>query len=644
MNIPQQSSKARDRSLGEWYEQIRTGQLRLPRFQRAEVWDRGRVKGFLNTIIQNLPVGVTLLLEVGDAPKFKSRFVSTAPETNNRETEHLLDGQQRLTAFWRAMHNNYGGETYFLYCPQFDVMRADQSADADDGQSDIGGEDISIHMQPRWEHKKVLRPHWASSPKGCFVRGCVPVDLLRPGDQSTRVDNWVKDATQHLEPQDRTAPNALEQFEHVTDVRQELRTIINTLRERVSHFNLPYLALPATTQADVALQVFVNMNTNSKPLSMFDLTVAKVEQEVDASLHELIEHLESTYPEATRYGDMSRLCMQTVALLQGQLPNNTGISQLNMQKLVEQWPRVERAMVRATEFLGRQNIHDEQRLPTRILVPVLAACMDILPEDGDRLGQSERLLRAYVWSACFCNRYEGAVNTRAAADYRALHRLLTGGIITERDYASVPMLNRTDYPLPTHEQLMRVGWPKGADRLARAVQASTLYFGGWDFADGRPVSYEALRTREYHHLFPDALLSEAGIESYLALNCSLITWKTNRNIGRKDPLEYLKDRTTWSSESDVRARLRTHLIDFDLLATAKYSDVEGKPVTGAALHRILTKDFDAFLSLRARLVAAMANRLSRGDQPTIDDVWHEADMLPAVVPDEVDQAREDALG
>jgi hypothetical protein len=41
-------------------------------------------------------------------------------------------------------------------------------------------------------------------------------------------------------------------------------------------------------------------------------------------------------------------------------------------------------------------------------------------------------------------------------------------------------------------------------------------------------------------VFPDALLQEAGSPSFVALNCALMTWRTNRIIGRKDPLEYLK--------------------------------------------------------------------------------------------------------
>ena len=57
---------------------------------------------------------------------------------------------------------------------------------------------------------------------------------------------------------------------------------------------------------------------------------------------------------------------------------------------------------------------------------------------------------------------------------------------------------------------------------------------------------------------------EADIGSYLALNCAFITWKTNRVIGRKDPLEYLKDRVQWDGEESVRERMKSHLIDFDL--------------------------------------------------------------------------------
>lgn len=67
------SSKAQDRTLGEWFQYIQQGQVKLPRFQRLEAWDRWRITNFLNTIMNNLPVGVTLALEVGNEEQFYSR-------------------------------------------------------------------------------------------------------------------------------------------------------------------------------------------------------------------------------------------------------------------------------------------------------------------------------------------------------------------------------------------------------------------------------------------------------------------------------------------------------------------------------------------------------------------------------------------
>ena len=616
MTVLSVSSNARDRKISDWYERIRTGQLRLPRFQRFEAWDRGRVVGLLNTIIQNLPVGVTLLLEVGDKEKFKSRVVATAPESSERVTEHLLDGQQRLTALWRALHNNYEGETYYIYVPDLDETD-DDSRDSDE---------LCVEFQGRWSHNGKARPVWADVPRKCLERGLIPINLLRPGDEEVQIAKWIDEAVADRIPADKSAPDAWERMEKVTALKQQIRQVVTTLRERVAHFNLPYLALPASTDADVALRVFVNMNTNSKPLSMFDLTVAKVEEEASASLHDLQEALETSHPEVTRYGDLSWILLQIAAMLQGQVPNRSGINAMDKKQLVKDWPRIESVLTRTADFLARQHLFDGARLPSHIVLPVIAACFDSIPMAGDAVGRGERLLRAYLWTASFTNRYEGAANTRAFQDFKALQALLKTPSFTPSDYGQVPILNRQDYPLPDYEQLMRVGWPKGADRMARAVLATTLYFGGWDFADGHPASFESLKNREYHHVFPDALLSDAEIESYLALNCALITWKTNRTIGRKDPLDYLRDRVDWSDEANVSQRLETHLLDYSMLAAAHYVDGNKQPLKGQQLAEKLRPEFDAFLAWRARRVAMAAEQLANGEIPSSQNVLARASV------------------
>jgi len=99
--------EARNRPLPDWFTRIRTRQLVLPRFQRFEAWGHASVTQLFNTILQDLPVGAVLILEIGNEEPFISRPLKGAPETGERVSEHLLDGQQRLTALWRGLNNNY---------------------------------------------------------------------------------------------------------------------------------------------------------------------------------------------------------------------------------------------------------------------------------------------------------------------------------------------------------------------------------------------------------------------------------------------------------------------------------------------------------------------------------------------------------
>src|ERR1039458_3505376 len=97
---------AHDRFLPEWFNRIRSRQITLPRFQRFVAWGHGEVSGLLTTVLRGLPSGATLILEVGDNEKFKSRTMEDAPESGEKVTEQLLDGQQRLTALWRSLRSD----------------------------------------------------------------------------------------------------------------------------------------------------------------------------------------------------------------------------------------------------------------------------------------------------------------------------------------------------------------------------------------------------------------------------------------------------------------------------------------------------------------------------------------------------------
>jgi hypothetical protein len=70
-------------------------------------------------------------------------------------------------------------------------------------------------------------------------------------------------------------------------------------------------------------------------------------------------------------------------------------------------------------------------------------------------------------------------------------------------------------------------------------------------------------------------------------------------------------------------RLKTHLISFDLLTSARYIDVDGKPLQGVALEQELRPDFERFLRDRAALIIRAMQSLTAGRQPSLETVWRE---------------------
>ena len=620
MSIMQQSSKAQDRSLGVWFQLIQQGQIKLPRFQRpGDAWDRGRVSSFLSTVINNLPVGVTLALEVAGTEKFVSRYLETAdPEVPGQITQHLLDGQQRLTVFWRAMHNNYEKETYFVYLPDFDLRSGPKG-------------EMDVRCQPRWRNKLDLAmPRWADEPAQCLEHGLLPISLLRPGDIASKIDIWLDNALQPLKPAE-ADPDAFKKYRAYSANREKIKSEIITLRERVTHFNLPYLSLPSETEKEVALTVFINMNTNSQPLKLYEIIVAEIESIAGTSLPSRAEELKEKVPHAPRFGDISNLILSTSALLQDHLPNTRGMTDMDKPQLLENWPKLERGLDRMTAFLAGQGVFDEARLPTNAVLAVIAAAYDQVPEHGDFVAKSEKLLRRYLWSSFFTDRYENSAASRAYADFSAIKALLQKPQFSDTNIETVPVLNRAEYPLADADSLVSAGWPKPAGIEARGTLAVTTYFGAYDFADDKRAAYESIQTREYHHVFPDALLSEVQIASSLALNCALITWKTNRLIGRKDPLEYLENRVEWADEATIEKRLRSHLISYDRLKKAHYEHLIGE-----ALKTVLETDFQAFLRDRAALFEIAVTSLAGGNQISLDELWlsyaEQKQELPEGVP------------
>ncbi|WP_216901158.1 DUF262 domain-containing protein [Synechococcus sp. CCY 9618] len=568
---------AHDRFLPEWFNRIRSRQITLPRFQRFVAWGHGEVSGLLTTVLRGLPSGATLILEVGDKEKFTSRTMVDAPESGEKVTEQLLDGQQRLTALWRSLHDKYPERTYLI------------GFEEDPGNA--GAKLPYVYGQARWCMNGSRYPMWVDDAKECWNRGFIPITLLRPEDILPEIRQWISAA-----------------LAGDNDKKDALLDEIIALRDRVKAFNLPYLALPATTPKEVALDVFIKMNTSSVHLSTYDIVVALVEEETGKSLHDHVDALNLAAPRAAAYADLPSLVLDVVALRQDRIPSQAGYRGIDYTRMLSEWDTVVKSIKGMVGFLEDESVFDAQRLPSYTAIPIIAALWEHLPKQPDELGNARHLLRKFLWRAFLTSRYEQSSTTNALQDYRGLRRVLCDGSAE----GMVPILNQDSYPLPTYEIVLQADWPKRKTILGRGLLALQIKCGAEDLADGARATVASITSkehpREYHHLFPVSLLEDAKIpdeQVFRTLNCALVTWRTNRTISNKNPIAYLKERADNSAlgEEELQRRLRTHLIPFAQLAVG-YEGMSNDDRRVQVMY-----DYAAFLSARA-LILAKAGQLA----------------------------------
>jgi hypothetical protein len=361
--------KAENRLMPEWFDRVRSGRIRLPRFQRYEVWGPGEITGLLETVLHGLPAGATLVLDVQGEEKFASRTMSGAPEPTERCREHLLDGQQRLTALWKSLYGLYEDRTYFVY------FKPDE---------DNGGRDKpQIYGQARWWKAGVQHPVWCDDPREVFKRRYLPIHLMKPDDNAFKqIRKWC----------DRATENNLK-------ASRDLEESILEVRQHFTQFNLPYLMLPASTPADVALDVFIKLNTVSVKLSTFDIIVAKFENTTGQSLHQLATDLTNEVPQVERYLEPEEAILGVAAMRQGYAPTQANYQKLDLSRLPRDWPDLVSGVKWAVELLENESIFDEERLPTPAVLPVLAALHDDLPKLDDKRDEAVALVRKYLWRA-----------------------------------------------------------------------------------------------------------------------------------------------------------------------------------------------------------------------------------------------------
>ena len=555
------------KQIGRWLDDVQSGSVRLPRFQREEVWTRQNIENFLWAILKERPLGVFLVLEVDSSNQpFETRPLADAQNNGERCREHLLDGQQRLVALWRSFNDNYESHSFYVTFKE-----------SEDGN---GFQEESVKaVSKRGRDKNKI-----GNPVEEFGKRWIPVKILTPGESGSRqATNWRNSVT--------TPEN-----------EEALSVIIDQLRSKISGTVIPYLSLPLDTPPDEAIDIFIQTNTSSVRLSHYDLAVAQMDREISESLTEkvadLIHDVQTIEALENNVGD---LVLKVQCLLEGKKPTHGNYTKIDFQQLNDGWQRIVEGVKWTTETLGDMNIWTSQRLPTSVPLRVLPALHRYIPQSGTDHANAMKLVRKYLWWSFLTDRYERDANGRLKEDFDALAEVLQNN----RDESDVPVFKSDK---PTKDDIKTTGWPTARGILSRAILVACSLDGARDIASNRPVRRK--RSVDHHHIFPRVVLKAIQTEANYALNCMLLEPYTNREWAKKWPGDYLIEMVNdsekhWDNpEEEVEKRLDTHLLPSSKLIPIKEIS-----------NGDLGQHYDDFLNERANMIMRrMEQLLNEGEK------------------------------
>ncbi|MER7005809.1 DUF262 domain-containing protein [Dactylosporangium sp. NPDC000555] len=411
-------------------EEIETGVIQLPDFQREWKWDDQRIRELIATVTLDYPLGVVMTLETGGAAPFRARPLTGAEDARTVTPGLLLlDGQQRLTSLFQALHLDRPVRT------------------VDDRNRELN----------RWYYvdiKKAVKP--SADRDEAIVS--VPEDRVLRSDFARKVDLDLRST----ELECRASHFPLSKVFNGAEVTRWQRKFVamaesnwdlwgafeQQVLRNIQSFQVPMIRLGASTTKDAVCSVFERVNTGGVPLNVFELLTATYAGDQDYEQkfgdyyrlpevwQDIKKGLATAYPVFGRIeqgiadGLSSSDFLQAIALVltweRKQVTRTAAVSckrrdllALPLEDFRRLAPRVASAFEWVGEFLSQQYIVRANDLPYRTQLIPLAAIRTVLGEQVDEPEMLKRITRWY-WCGVLGEMYGSATESRFTRDVEQL--------------------------------------------------------------------------------------------------------------------------------------------------------------------------------------------------------------------------------
>ncbi len=519
---------------------ISRGQIKIPQFQRDFVWSIQKSAALMDSVIKGYPVGTFIFWATKDRLRsVRDLGNETLPPPKDGETvSFVLDGQQRLTSLFATL-NGLKIERDSGQCDDFSEICVDLTAKEDE-------QIVIMDTEGREEYT------------------FIPLKDLLHGDLTL-----------------------------LTSFPRHHHDKLSEYKKRIEGYNFSIIEV-RDVPIDVATEIFTRINVSGKPLTLFEIMVAKTYDESrDFDLARKFDELVSNLSQLNYETLSDATVLQLVSLLlRGDCKKQT-ILKLEKNKFIETWPKAVDAIERAIEYF--RNMY---RIPVSHLLPyntLLAPFGYFFYHHPNRPGaEQKRFLEDFFWRTSLGGRYSSAVESKLAQDIRRMDSILKN---ISPDY---------DWSIDLSPKfILENGWFNAGRSFIKAILCLYAYKIPKSFNDNSLVNIsnywlKQANSKNYHHFFPRAYLRRRTVDEHKINNIVNITivddYLNKREIGAKRPSTYM--RTFANGNPKLANTMRTHLItnldDFGIWSNdyERFLDQRALAISRELRKRIISRDID----------------------------------------------------
>lgn len=543
MKLPEPQS----RTFSSIISDIEKGQIKIPQFQRDFVWDIQKSAQLMDSIVKGYPIGTFIFWRTKERLRSVRNFGNlTLPDAIEGEyIDFVLDGQQRLTSLFASLKG--------------------AKIERENGKIDDYAE-IYLDLMAI-EEDQIVVLDISNKATDSIIR---LTDLLYGG-----LTLLAKYPPEH-------------------------HTAIEEYKKRIESYNYSIVQIKEAP-IDIATEIFTRINVGGKPLSVFEIMIAKTfDADKDFDLaqryEELIEELRpmdyETISDAT--------VLQTVSILLEKECQRRVILKLNKAKFIAIWDEAASAIKSTAEyFQNAYRIPVSQLLPYNALIVPFAYFFFHHPDKPT--AEMQKRLQDFFWRASLTGRYSSGVEGKLVQDIKRIDGILNGE------------LPKYDWPVNISEDfIINNGWFSAGNSYIKALLCLYAYQQPKSFNDNSIVNVrnywlKQANSKNYHHFFPKSFLrKKKEDEDYInhILNITIVDdYLNKREIGAQAPSKYM---AKFKKENiELQETMKTHLIhDLDQFGIwdndyDKFFEARAVAVSKELKKRIIPQDIDKsqFLAL-----------------------------------------------